>query len=465
MLRIVNVIPRSLSWDSSQDSEPNLAVNPEDPLQLVATAFTRDPMNGPNAPVFVSADGGLTWSLRSIVPGGRGTRDISVGFGTSGGTLYAGILNFTTTNLNVLRTDDPFAPQPMTKLVDRPNEDQPWVSAATVPQGPDAGQDRVFIGHNDFNAQPGTASVECSANARVAAAPAGFAPKPIEHRPTVGQNGPPIRTAVHLDGTVYAAFQRWRRVVASTATFTDALIDIVVVRDDNWAETNPGFGDLVDPDDGAVGVRVAIDRFVHFTASVGPLGQERIGADLAVAVDPADSGNVWIAWCDRVGGQAGTDWTLHVRRSTDRGVTWSAADLRQVTNAKNPALAVNADGTVGLLFQQLSGAGGAARWVTQLELTDNAWATAPNAMVLHTALASDPPRQGLPYLGDYLRLLAVGQDFYGVFSGSNYPDLANFPFGVTYQRNANWAAHTLLSTDNATPVQTSIDPFFFHYTP
>ena len=111
MLRIVNMIPRSLSGESSQDSEPNLAVNPENPQQLVATAFTRDPMNGPNAPVYVSADGGLTWSLRSIVPGGPATLDITVGFSTSGGTLYAGILNFSSTNLNVLRTGNPLCPR------------------------------------------------------------------------------------------------------------------------------------------------------------------------------------------------------------------------------------------------------------------------------------------------------------------------------------------------------------------
>ena len=197
----------------------------------------------------------------------------------------------------------------MTKLVDRPAEDQPWVSAATVPDGPDAGKDRVFIGHNDFNAQPRTASVESSPNARTAAAPAGFSPKRVERRQTAGQDGPPIRTAVHPDGTVYAAFQRWQQVVASNKTFTDALVDIVVVRDDNWAQANPGFSDPVDPADGAVGHRVATGRFVHFTASIGPLGQERIGGDLAVAVDPANSANVWIAWCDRIGGQAGTDWT------------------------------------------------------------------------------------------------------------------------------------------------------------
>ncbi len=37
---VVNMIPRSLSGESNQDSEPNLAVNPENPLQIVASAFT-----------------------------------------------------------------------------------------------------------------------------------------------------------------------------------------------------------------------------------------------------------------------------------------------------------------------------------------------------------------------------------------------------------------------------------------
>jgi len=58
----------------------------------------------------------------------------------------------------------------------------------------------------------------------------------------------------------------------------------------------------------------------------------------------------------------------------------------------------------------------------------------------------------------------VGADFYGVFCGNNTPDPANFPSGVTYQRAANWTTHTLLSTDNVTPVASSIDPFFFHWT-
>jgi hypothetical protein len=462
MLRIVDMIPRSLSGEAGQDAEPNIAVNPQNPQQMVATAFIRDPMNGPNAPVFVSQDQGVTWSIRSIVPGGPGTADISVGFGSTGGTLYAGILNFTTTNLNVLRTGDPFSLTPMTVLVDRAREDQPWVTALTARPGGGVDQDLVFIGHNDFNTRPATASVEFSRDARTAEAPAGFATRSVERRATLGQDGPPVRTAAHPDGTVYVAFQRWVRGLPPGPN--DVGMDVVIVRDDAFGAGATPFRSLTDPSDGAVGVRVAGDRFVRFTASTGPLGQERIGADLTIAADPTNSDHVWIGWCDRVGGPQGTDWTMHVRHSGDRGLTWSA-DLRTVTNAKNPSLAVNSEGLVGLMFQQLIGAGATARWVTQLETTPDGWATPPTSLVLHSALASTPPRKGLPYLGDYLRLLCVDTNFYGVFAGSNLPDPANFPNGVVYHRNADFNSHTLLRTDNVTPVQISIDPFFVHFIP
>lgn len=458
-LTVVNMIPRSLSGETRQDSEPNIAVNPENPLQIVGTAFTPDPLLGPRAPIYVSTDGGATWSLRPIVPGGPTTHDISVAFAGRGGALYAGILSAADSALNVLRTRDPLALTPMTVLVERGEEDQPWVSATTAGTG--AGKDHVYIGHNNFNTRPATASVELSRDARTAAAPGGFVTREVEARTNVGQDGPPIRTAVNADGTVYAAFHRWANVLPSGSS--DLGMDVVVVRDDTWGRGQQPFRNLVDTD-GQPGKRVVKNRFVRFTASTGPLGQERIGSDLALATDPSNSDRVWIAWCDRVGGASSTDWTLHVRRSTNRGRTWGS-DRRTVTNAKNPALAVNAQGVVGLLFQQLTGTGAAARWVTALELTTDAWATAPTRHVLHTARANDPPRQFLPYLGDYIRLLSLGDDFYGVFSGSNLPDAANFPSGVVYQRNANWTTRTLLRTDNATPVPVSIDPFFVHLSP
>ena len=38
-LRVVNMIPAGLSGETGQDSEPNLAVDPQNPARIVATAF------------------------------------------------------------------------------------------------------------------------------------------------------------------------------------------------------------------------------------------------------------------------------------------------------------------------------------------------------------------------------------------------------------------------------------------
>jgi hypothetical protein len=269
---------------------------------------------------------------------------------------------------------------------------------------------------------------------------------------------------VHPSGTVYGAFMHWGKVLKSSATALDLEVDVVVVRAENFAKSATPFTALLDPGDHKSGIRVAKKRVMHFTGSVGPLGQERIGSDLAIAVDPTDASHVYLAWCDRVGGVNGTDWTMHVHHSTDKGETWSD-DIFPVKNAKNPSLAVNDQGHVGLLFQRLVGTGAAARWSTRLQVSDDAFKTPHKAHILHTALANQPKRDFLPYLGDYVRLVSVGHDFYGVFSGSNLPDMANFPSGVTYQRNANFTTHTLLRADNVTPVPVSIDPFFFRFTP
>jgi hypothetical protein len=458
-ITVVNMIPNAQSGESNQDSEPNLAVNPANPLQIVGSAFTPDPMGGANAPIYVSNDGGNTWLLNSIVPSQAGsvsgTGDITTRFSDTGQTLYAGILRLPGfLRLNVLRTANPFAGAPMTVLVDRNQVDQPYVQAATVPDGPDAGDDRVYVGINDFAAGTGTASIEQSLDAATAPAPAGFATSRIEARATSGQDGPPIRPAVHPDGTVYALFYGWRSVSGMLVT-----TDVVVVRDDNWAAGATPYTDLVDAGDGIAGVRVVQGRTVPFNNSSQPnFGQERfVGSNLSIAVDPRNSSNVYIAWADQIG----TTYTLHVRRSTDRGVTWSGADLRTVANATNPALAINSRGLVGFLYQQVVGPAGSQRWVTHLECTTDDWASPANDSVLANVPAGTPAPQFLPYIGDYVHLMAVGPAFYGIFSANNTPDNANFPTGVTYQRNANFATNTLFALDGVTAVAPSIDPFFF----
>jgi hypothetical protein len=147
-----------------------------------------------------------------------------------------------------------------------------------------------------------------------------------------------------------------------------------------------------------------------------------------------------------------------VRRSTDRGATWSG-DLRSVTNATNVALAVADNGTAGFLYQQVVETSTGARWITRREQTRDAFTSLQDS-VLATVPANAPALQFLPYLGDYAFVLAVGGEFRGVFSASNTPDNANFPRGVTYQRRADFGARTLQDA-GGNPVAVSIDPFYF----
>jgi len=447
---LVNMIPRSLSGEEHQDSEPSIAVNPANPLQIAGSAFTPDPGEGPLGPIYVSTDGGNTWALNSILPGataGFGTFDVTLQFGTKTNVLYAGILRAdspgNSTRLNILRTKSFASAAPMTLLVDRLGVDQPYVMVATVDSGADAGKDRLYVGNNDFKAPGGrTATIDQSLNA--AGASTNFKSLRIESRKTPQQDGPTVRPAIHADGTVYAVFHSWR---------TTSSADIVVVRDDHGGAGATPFTDLLDPGDGKPGIRVVQNTAFNFN---GFLGNQRTGGDVAMTVDPTNSNNVFVAY----NADQGSDYILHLLRSTDRGKTWS--EVRTIINALNPALAVNSAGKLGFLYQQLKGTGAAQRWITQVEIdTDGA---SRRTFVLAKVPTNLSDYVFDPYLGDYEHLMAVGKDFYGVFSTNNTPKMANFPNGVKYQRNANFTTHTLLAVDNMTPVHSSIDPFFFKVT-
>jgi hypothetical protein len=463
-ITVVNMIPNAQSGETNQDSEPNLAVDPSNPARIVGSAFTPSTGFCPSnlAPVFVSTDGGNTWVLSCIVPSdaaGSGTSDITVRFAGSSGTLYAGILRRPGVFLmNVLRTNAILGPAAMVAIANRSPVDQPYIQATTI-----GGTDRVYVGDNSCcPPAPGgrTAAIDQSLNAGTPTPT--FTTPNIDARATAGQDGPPIRPAVHPDGTVYAAFYHWTARTGNFSPNATITADVVVVRDDAGGVGANPYTALIDSGDGLAGRRVVQGRTVPWAnTSQSGFGQERfVGSNLSLAVDPRNSNTVYVAWADRVGT---SDYTLHVRRSLDRGVTWSN-DLRTITNATNPALAINSDGTVGFLYQQVirfvTGSAVIRFWITRLERTDDGFATIQDA-VLASVPADTPAMSFLPYIGDYVHLLSVNRDFYGIFSANNTPDMANFPNGVVYQRNANFVTRTLLGTNSQTPVNVSIDPFFF----
>lgn len=451
-ISLINMIPKSLSSETNQDSEPDLTVNPSNTQQMAASAFTLDPSGGPNAPIFVSKDEGNTWALNSILPSDTATSDITLCFGTSNNNLYAGILDRPDGRLKILRTSNFLGPSLMTELSARDDTDQPFIQVATVMNGNDAGKDRIYMGINDFNSLPNTSTIDVCLDASSRTPP--FRSIRIERRTNSGANGPQVRPAIHSDGTIYGTYYGWRRFVRQDNLNGTATADVVVVRDDKWATGSNPFSDLADPTDNQMGKIVTRGITVPWH-NTGFIGSERVGGDLAIAVNPKNSSAVYIAWTDL---QNNSVYTLHVSNSTDRGLTWSK-DLRTIPNAKNPSIAVNSVGNVGFLYQQHTKQN---RWETHFEWTKDNFQNHED-FLLATVPDNNPPRSFLPYNGDYDQLLAIDQNFYGIFSTSNIPDRNNFPHDVTYQRVSDFNNQTLSDLEGKR-VQPSIDPFFFKAT-
>jgi hypothetical protein len=467
MLKVVNMIPKDWSDETNQDTEPNLSVNPANPRQIIGTAFTYDnpagtsavspAMTGNWAPFFYSTDGGNTWTLQFVLPSAAGdqlpTWDVTSRFGGSSGEVYSGLISPSGGFADVILINR--APNALTKQVKfaSVNGDQPFLEATTAQSGAPAGQDCLYVG---YNASGTNSTVLVFLNA---AGPAPtFTSNPLDVR--FPSDMPPTRTAIHHHtGTIYCAFYSYD---SSTPDDLSSTRNVVVVKDLNWGASLPPFQALIDSD-GKAGVRIAngISNPWYSSNFLDPnFGQDRFGPDLAIAVDPNNVQRVYLAYAT---GTGDTDFTLHLCWSDNGGQSGSwSADVRTINKAKNPSIAINSLGMVGFAYQQVVG----SNWVSVLEVSDNGFVSSFVTHVLASTPSAVPAHAWImaTYLGDYIKLLAVGEDFYGTFCANNTPDHANFPSGVHYQRNANFSTHTLLANDNVTPVAISIDPFFFKLT-
>lgn len=466
---VVNIVPWDQSAETKTDSEPNLAVNPYNTQHMAASAFTPGLESGTLAPIYVSTDGGRIWNLKYVVPGRHsetGTGDITLRFGSTSNLLYAAVVrkDVSPRRFNILRTADTTStsPSPMQSLVEHGGVDQPYVEAITTVSSAGVNVDRVYVGYGDVHPLEcrKAATIERSLDASNTLSSPVFKQIPINDRDTgtctdlalCGIGG--VRPAIHASGKIYAAFLRW--TACGSVPWT---ADVVVVRDDNWADdsvTTP-FSSLVEPSDLKYGRLVATGVRVPYDLTLGAVGKQRLGTQLSIAVDPSNDQRVYLAWSD---GTSPANFTMHLRRSTDGGATWSP-DLRTIVPATNPSLAIDSSGKVGFLYQKLL-AGPPETWETRLEISRDDFASPSPELPLHSA--PDNLVAGIPAgpLGDYNHLMAVGGTFFGVFSGSNNPNEAVFPQGVTYQRNKNFTSSPKkLLTTAGTEVVASIDTFLF----
>src|SRR5260370_25724357 len=131
-IKVVDLVPASLSGETNQDSEPFLAIQTANPQVMVASAFTPNPFSSSgNAPVYVSQDSGNSWVLNAITPVPRMTCDIThamaVGDNHPRGDLHAGTLACASAiTLDESESNDVSSSAPMSVQSTRPNVDQPF---------------------------------------------------------------------------------------------------------------------------------------------------------------------------------------------------------------------------------------------------------------------------------------------------------------------------------------------------
>src|SRR5438094_7428828 len=104
-VRVVDMIPASLSGETWQDAEPFVTTFASNPNILAASAFTPNPGGSASttAPIYVSDDGGNTWSLHNTLPSNVQPADITHAPGGPP-ALYARILSTANIALKGLET-------------------------------------------------------------------------------------------------------------------------------------------------------------------------------------------------------------------------------------------------------------------------------------------------------------------------------------------------------------------------
>ncbi len=460
------MIPKLYSGESRNNPEPGLAINPKNSRVVGFTAHLLGNdlcVNPKLSGVFTSASSGNNWTLRCVLKEKAGLYpgDLTIRFDGAGS--WGLVSHLRPKGLHFVGSQTSF------------------VTAKNLLSG--ALGKLTAVDQPQVRTRPGSAEQELSLamiDRDLIVGPCGYArflwaPKTTDPLSPTSECldfrsvEPPwaIRVAIHKDGVTYATFLRSETLEDGSSSGS-----VVIVR----GTPSASGGKLNDlkhdvstdgcPADTKLGVIVVCGVPLPWATGYGPEVNEEFGwevrrGSLALAVDPNDWRKVYVAWGD--GTVAGSQLTLRVRSSSDGGVTWGP-ELFTVTDAANPALAVDDKGRLGFLYQRFIAS--TRHWETHLAWTAVAGSGADD-IVLADAPAGDdqmPPAGDVepPYQGDFADLVAVGTTFFGAFSAWNDPTLMKFPFGVRYNRLCFGGA---LRNELGGVVAPSIDPYFVEVRP
>lgn len=404
--RVVDIANDANDPSNLEDSEPSIAVNPLNPLEIVIVAFSEAWGASVSAPIWKSRDGGFTWTKvpQIAAPSASlaGPGDQKIDFDSTGNLFVAELGLFPVTDFIYRQTGGADAALTVGAAY---GDDQPHLNLDKV--GASGCFNRLYspwlntsLANNQSNVANSTTGGAVMSS--VAAGDNSSFPNRTT-RIALGPDGKSYIIYKTREGTVDANFE--------TAHF-------FVRRSDDCGSTWTAIGGT-----SGVSVHGATAVTTWFTTNFGNSGKGSVGrarsSDAWVATDP-NSGDVYAVYANRDGSGFGQ---LFVVRSTTQGVSWGApVRITDGThNSAYPEIAVAGTGTVGVLFIDYDDSGthtifrhhfvrsfdNGASWTDQILQTEDPSTFSPGTF-----------RDGFLW-GDYEGLTAMGKTFYGVFTGAS----------------------------------------------
>lgn len=385
------------------DTEPSIAVNPVNPMEIAIVSFSENWGPGIAAPVWKSTDGGTTWGKVFQIPepvaGLPGPGDQKIAFDNAG-NLYVAELGFPPRQDFIYRQTG--GPNALLTPGAVYGDDQPHLDVDRAATSPCFNQ--LYSPWLNFNLTNERSTVSASNNQGAAT-----------NNVAAGDNSTfPNRTtriAIAANGAAYIIYKT--REGSAGGNFENA--HFRVNRSDDCGATWTGLG-------GTAGVSVhgaaAVQTF--FTTSFGNPAKGKVArarsSDAWIAADPGD-GDVYAAYVDQDGSGFGQ---VYVARSTNQGATWTST---RVTDGNNhsafPEIAVADNGAVGVLYVDFDDSGTNTIFRHRFARSFDDGATWTD-QVLQSMDPGPLANAVSGFLwGDYEGLTALGNQFYGVFTGES----------------------------------------------
>lgn len=418
---VSNTDPNLKNFDGFPDSEPSLAINGANSNEIVITGFSSSWIGNGNASVFRSTNGGSTWTKAFSIPPPTGVArsgcpcDQVIDFDRSqrflgtflneaanSGDVYTG----STTNAgSAAAWRWATKPNGVAKKTDNPgtnNADQPWLRVTRDPFT--ATQDNAYVGWDDFSTAQLKVSVSRGAN-----------PPSVVATRVIGGFGccvnPGTRLAPdHRNGTVYALYQHGAGINSNGSVRILYALNRSTDGGNTWSLNGS-----------ATGIIAAGGDSNQPTPKFGTVNALLGGVD-AVGVDNTN-GYVYVVYGYR-DAQTGNNRLAivrFVRNSSGQLVGVSNKFLTGQIQTALPAVAVAANGTVGVLYDKFNGFNASGFPVFSAHLaqsTDKGLTFSDVKLLAFASPAKDngDPRQRV--LGDYQSLRSLGNTFYGTFTAN-----------------------------------------------